>query len=249
MEAVKLIFVIVLFSVGFAAKAGPTEIDSLRSSMRLLQKQVAEQAAVIEVLQAQKDNIGQYLENTSASLENDFKRHENDFWEKTWWISFIGGFTILSLLYFWISRTKMVRDEMVKQIANLTKSDRAIVEALIASKDHDYRLKKEKSVLVLTNDLNGNNLTVQLLNGAGFKKIMAQSPTEYIDYGSFDITIFDDSEGKGNHDLFKNYIVKQPSAQVLYFGSGRLDAKTINMNYSNSKFTLEEQVLKVLRTP
>lgn len=154
-------------------------------------------------------------------------------------LSSIGG--LFYIIIFYVPRK--VREETSKRIALMTDADRQTVSEIIAKREAAKVIKKRARLNVLCAD-DGQRANAKTL----LKDIMGFQNLSFNLDAKADLLIFYDPTNKqDNWNLFNEQMEPNNlNLYYFYFGPERFTFKHENLNYSNSKFTLENQLLQSL---
>lgn len=132
------------------------------------------------------------------------------------------------------------------------KEKEATIRAIIDAKDEESQIKTEKSVLVLSGGDASDSFAVNLLEGAGFKKLRHERFRPDVIFRGEDVALVDDETGGLDEAIIKELAGKiRPESVFFYFGPKRImvedPAVQSRIAFANVKFQLYGNLFSALR--
>jgi hypothetical protein len=136
-------------------------------------------------------------------------------------------------------------------VATLLEVNRDKILALIKSQEIEQNVKQNSKIHVITASEEDKAYLERFFEEVGIAKVSYAIGKPYQPIASdIDLVIFDDHrDTKADHDLFNEYIQNSDDEKPLFvfFGKHFNAINREKVNYSNSKFTLYNQVVNSLK--
>lgn len=233
------------------------------------QQQIDQLNLKVTYLEHQKDNLdtqtdllNQRVETIKGNLDNRFdkKALELDKTTKTSWAAIllgilggIGGLIAIFLSlkkYIATQAMQLASEKIEKEVAELIKVNKSQLTQLIEAHDLETKLKKQTHILVITETADSKQQLTEFFAKVGMSNVTYRLNEPYsVPESTIDLILFDDHNNtKTQHDLFKQYIESAAINRnlVFVFYGVFFDYSKESVNFSNSKFTLYNQLINSL---
>lgn len=212
--------------------------------------------AKLATVENYKDNLDQLYTINAEKLEKhvnetvDKKVEDIDEAKKILkWLLLIGiPATILGLLAVYFGAVKKARKIIVERIETIVEHKREDLIKLIETQEYDTKLKNNKKLLVLSSSDEANEKFKPMFQKLKFKDVNFRSVSTYIEYNSYDLIIFNDSDSSFDQTLIDEYVqnsVDENVSFVVY--TNRNLTRHPRINFCNSSFTLYHNILSTLK--
>jgi uncharacterized protein (TIGR02646 family) len=236
-----LILIILLPTILRADPHSPN--DSLKKDLEKLETTQEKQTTQLELLEKKIDLAKEANENRLNAMQVSIDKQL--FFLDPLLLAGVGLSAIGGLIYLFVSFVPTrVRAETAKKIAALTETDRITVAEVIAQREIAKKMKQSAHISILcTDDAQRVNAETLLKDMLGFRNITFNLAAD------FDLMIFYDPKvDKSKWGTFREHLKNVQSDQYfLYYGSARDFDNHENLNFANSKFTLESMIIKTLQ--
>lgn len=238
--------VLFFFAMPFLLWAGPqSQSDSIKTTLEKLETTQQTQSTQIDLLEKKIDLAKEANENRLNAMQVSIDKQL--FYLDPLILAGVGLSAIGGLIYLYFSFVpKRVREETARKIAALTDTDQATVAEIIEQREVAKKMKQSVRISILcADDGQKSNAETLLKNILGFQKVTSDATAE------FDLLIFYDPAGDETQwEKFRNRLnPNDMNHYFLYFGKPKRNFDGIheNLNYANSKFTLESLIVKTLQ--
>ncbi len=233
---------------------------------------IEELANRVKILEGQKENLDKQAEllkekfdNEAVNLNNKFveqkRKFEDDynFLGVLLWVfgplTIIGIFTIaitMLISYFKIRKKieKIAEEKIREKFDQIFKEKKTQIEEMIEKQNEELQLKKEKSILVISQNPKEDPFMERFFRYMGFFNVRYEPLSQVKDPGKYDLLLFNNEKQNIPHPDILNIMAKT-RADILcfYFGPDRFDGKEFKdrVNFANSRVQLYGNLINSLR--
>lgn len=207
-------------------------------------------------LEDYQNNLDKLYEINAASLKKDIEaatkeqvKDIEDTKRTLSWLLYFGlPLTIVSLLGVYFSAIRKARKIILEKIEDIVEHKREEIIKVIESQEFDSKLKRTKSIVVLSTSETANDEIKKVLSKLKFSKLKFRIVSEYVEVDDYDLIIFNDYDGSFSQAVIDDYLTNL-SDEDLCFVAYTTKSLTRNsrINFSNSQFTLYHSILSTLK--
>jgi hypothetical protein len=247
MNTVKLLNLILLFSVLFCSKSGFAKSDSLK---------VQEIEARVKNLENYKENLDQLYEISSGKLEQSINNQMQEqlatieeskkILALLVWIGIPA--TLLGLLSAYFLAINKTKKLIVTKIESIVEHKREEIIKLIETQEFDSKLRKTKRLLILSSSEKAQEDIKKFFVKFKFKNVQYRIVDQYKLFTDYDVIIFNNEDGSFGQELINQYLLNASPDDTCFVAYTTINLnRDHRINFSNSPFTLYHSVLTTLK--
>jgi hypothetical protein len=240
-----ILLVCFLCAAGYAQKKDP--VEELANRVKILEGQK-------ENLDKQGDLLHKKFEAKAKDLDLKIEEIRLEQKKNNWIfpvllfiIPFIGVGGFLGLKKY---INKKAREEADKIINNVFPEKEKEFLELAKKQTEEFQLKKDKSILVISNNQNEDPFIERFFSKMGFANVHYETLKKVKNANKYDLLLFNNEKQTSDHaDLLAVIAKTKPDVFCFYFGPDRFDGKEFKdrVNFANSRVQLYGNLINSLR--